>query len=117
VTDLQLSDPLPEDKLAEKYGAIIDAENILGAERLRATRKLSSYFSDPLVENMIYLIVQVPPGECRPSILCTRQTSHAVINPPPVIRCPPLPAGRKGNVAVGNPLLDSRTRRWTRLSG
>ena len=65
---LQLKTPFSEDAVGEQLKGVDDPAKIPGgAEKLRATRKLSSYFSGSPIGNIIHLVVQVPPsGEHQP---------------------------------------------------
>jgi len=55
-------------------GEIVDGETIPGADELQSAKKLFRYFSDPPAEEMIHLVVQVPPsGE---HISCTPSCQH-----------------------------------------
>jgi hypothetical protein len=64
---LQLKNPLPTEEIIKSLAPI----DILDADNLDPVKKLSRYFPEAPVEEMIHLVVQVPSGEHQ---ACT--TSH-----------------------------------------
>jgi hypothetical protein len=64
VTRLQLLKPLPSLGIAKTLGKIGAGGEVPNADKLDdPVKRLSHYFSEPPVEDMVHLIVQLPPSE------------------------------------------------------
>ena len=64
VTRLQLLEPLENHDIAKTLGKIGAGGEVPNANKLDdPVKRLSRYFSEPPVEDMIHLVVQLPPSE------------------------------------------------------